>query len=114
MGNIMKKLLFILLLSPLSYSETEDINLSFGLICKVTGQVLIQSKDGVSYTYSGYEDGLKNGDTFKVNITFKTFLDTYTLYIYNEDLYMSQRMYSSDSKPTYGGELLEFTFGYLS
>jgi len=69
----MKKLLALLLLSPLAFAQQPNSNMNnFTLSCKVTGQVLIKTEDGVSTTYSNYEDGLEVGDTFPINFSYSS------------------------------------------
>ena len=78
----MKKLLALLLLSPLAFAQQPNSNMNnFTLSCKVTGQVLIKTEDGVSTTYSNYTDGLEVGDTFPINFTYSSRPDYYRLSI---------------------------------
>tara|TARA_B110000003_G_scaffold155437_1_gene156032 strand:- start:201 stop:764 length:564 start_codon:yes stop_codon:yes gene_type:complete len=90
----MKKLLFILLLSPLSYAK--EVSTSFSLSCTVTDQVLLQSVDGVPKRYSAFEGGLKNGDNFVINFEYLeyTAIKSFTFKIKSEalnlDTYMIQ------------------------
>jgi hypothetical protein len=66
--RLMKKLLFILLLSPLSYAK--EVSTTFSLSCTVTDQVLLQSVDGVPKRFSAFEGGLKTGDNFVINFRY--------------------------------------------
>jgi hypothetical protein len=66
--RLVKKLLFILLLSPLSYAK--EVSTSFSLSCTVTDQVLLQSVDGVPKRFSAFEGGLKTGDNFVINFRY--------------------------------------------
>ena len=77
----MKKLLALLLLSPLAVAQVPNNTTDFSLSCKVTGQVLIKTEDGVSTTYSNYTDGLEVGDTFPINFTYSSRPDYYRLSI---------------------------------
>ena len=63
----MKKLLALLLLSPLAFSAEQILKVDMN--CKVTAQTLIKSVDGVATIFSGYKDGLEVGDM--VTLSFK-------------------------------------------
>ena len=104
----MKKLLFILLLSPLSFAVEYKKQIDFNLECKVTGQVLIKSVDGVASTFSGYKDGYKIGDSFLINFMFKVdYFDNYNLTVGNTELIITEMLSSRNAKPLYkGGGLL--------
>ena len=74
----MKKLLALLLASPIIYLNADDgytatfivPQIEVSMNCKVTGQSLLESIDGVAKTYSKFEDGLAVGDTFSLKFKF--------------------------------------------
>ena len=105
----MKKLLALLLLPSLVFSQVEKNTVSFTLSCKVTGQVLIKTKDGVSTTYSSYSNGLKNGDTFPIKFIYESNDNYYALKINANDINVNTILQSSDSKGTMAG--IEFNYG---
>lgn len=61
----MKKMFIALLLVPMVNAE-ELIDIKFNMSCKVTGQVLIKTVDGIATKYSGFTDDLKDGDVFDI------------------------------------------------
>jgi len=90
----MKRLFLLLFLSPLSFAQ-EYKDLKFSLSCKVTGQVLIKTEDGVSTKFSSYIDGIKDGDTFNIEfeLTYFTLINTFydlLISIDSKDLFFSQ------------------------
>ena len=93
----MRKLLFLLLLPSFIFSEEKSISLN--LSCVVTEQTLIESVDGVSKKYVNYKDGLKNGESFLIEIDhgFFTSINSYSLVISQKDLYVLSYMKSSES-----------------
>jgi hypothetical protein len=64
----MKKLIAILLISPMAFAEEIDFN----LYCKVIAQQIIETKDGVVEKYSSYSDGVQIGETFPIKFQYKT------------------------------------------
>jgi hypothetical protein len=64
----MKKLIALLLLSPLAFAEEIEFNLN----CKVTDQVIIETKDGVVQRYTGYKGKVKIGENFPIKFSYKT------------------------------------------
>ena len=66
--NKMKKLIVLLLLSPLAFAEDIEFNLN----CKVTDQVIIETKDGVVQRYTGYKGKVKIGENFPIKFSYKT------------------------------------------
>ena len=111
----MKKLLALLLLSPLAYAEDETKEISFTLSCKVTGQVLIQTKDGVSTTYSSYKDDLEVGDTFPIKFNYTIYDDDkYRFEINVLDLYVTGIASSDGHAVGYGtGFLWDIGLGWM-
>ena len=105
----MKKLLALLLLPSLVFSQVEKNIVSFTLSCKVTGQVLIKTKDGVSTSYSSYRNGLENGDTFPIEFIYESNDNYYALKINANDIKVNTILQSSDSEGTMNG--IEFNFG---
>ena len=100
----MKKLLALLLLSPLAVAQVPNNTTDFSLSCKVTGQVLIKTEDGVSTTYSNYTDGLEVGDTFPINFSYYTSGDFYySLSIKSDDLSLLVTASSIDATGAYSG-----------
>jgi hypothetical protein len=63
----MKKLIALLLLSPLAFAEDIEFNLN----CKVTDQVVIESEDGVVQRYTGYEGRVQTGENFPIKFSYK-------------------------------------------
>jgi len=118
----MKKLLALLLLSPLVFAQqptksntsifkpTKINNSNFTLSCKVTGQVLIETKDGVSTAYSNYEDGLKVGDTFPINFSYSSSGGgNYSFLINSTDLSIQVTAFNRHAKGSIVG--LEYLYG---
>ena len=98
----MKKLLALLLLSPLAFSQEPKFKtIDFALTCKVTDQVLIETKDGKAKRYSAYKDDLKIGDTFKITFKLVAVKEYYKLDIKAEAL--SVRSQISSDETTYSG-----------
>ena len=68
----MKKLIALLLLSPLAFAESyEEVitqEIKFTLNCKVTDQVIINSKDGVPKRYASYIDRVVIGESFPIEV----------------------------------------------
>ena len=87
----MKKLLTLLLLSPLAFAEEV---IDFNLTCNIKDQVIFSIKDGKSSRFSGYKDGIKTGESFTINFNFKHTDDTYELYINSKELALITRYYS--------------------
>ena len=85
----MKKLLVLLHLSPLAF--TDEVETRFVMSCKITDQVLLQSVDGIPKRYSGFQEGLEVGDNANLIFTFKeyTAIGSYSLLIENEDMLLN-------------------------
>lgn len=64
----MKKLIALLLISPMAFAEELDFN----LYCKVTAQEIIETKDGVVKKYASYVDRVQIGETFPIKFQYKT------------------------------------------
>lgn len=75
-----------------------DSQTEFNLSCKVTGQVLIETKDGKSNTYAGYDTGLDNGDVFNINFEFEFTKDSYDLYLGVDEFLLHIGLENSESK----------------
>ena len=73
----MKKLFFLLLLM----TNVPAKGIEFNLSCKVTGQVLINTENGISEQASRYTDGLEVGDIFTVNFSYGSASYSYSLLI---------------------------------
>ena len=99
----MRKLFFLLLLPSFIFSAEES--LSFNLSCKVTGQTIIESIDGVAKKYGSFTDGLKDGETLLVEIDYSSYtsINTYSLVIKQEDLNVLNGMSSHDSTKGFSG-----------
>ena len=78
----MKKLIALLLLSPLAFAEDIEFNLN----CKITDQIIFQVKDGKTTRYSNYADEVKVGDNFSIDFKFQSYGDGYRLSIYSKEL----------------------------
>ena len=91
----MKKLLFILLLSPLILADITEID--FILKCKVTEQVIIKSEDGIGKVFNGYEDGLEKNDTFNIFFKLQVIANNYKLDIASNKLEMNESLYKTSS-----------------
>jgi len=92
----MKKLLALILLSSLSIAQGE--NIKFSLSCEVTGQVLIETKDGKATTYTSYKDEIQNGDLFNIEFDFFKYINSYDLMFSAEKLYFIGAINSDDSE----------------
>ena len=70
----MKKLIALLLLSPLAFAESYEKvitqEIKFTLNCKVTDQVIINSKDGVAKRYASYIDRVVIGESFPIEFIY--------------------------------------------
>ena len=56
---------------PLAYSdEINDIYTNFSLKCKITGQHILGTEDGLAKSYSSYKDGMNIGDEFEIEFKF--------------------------------------------
>ena len=62
----MKKLITLLLLSPLAFAEDIEFNLN----CKITGQSIMSTENGISTEYNGVDGLIGIGDTFPVNFKY--------------------------------------------
>ena len=52
---------------PLVYSdESNDIYDNFSLKCKITGQHILETEDGLAKSYSSYMNGMSIGDEFEI------------------------------------------------
>tara|TARA_R110002153_G_scaffold113965_1_gene256518 strand:+ start:38 stop:601 length:564 start_codon:yes stop_codon:yes gene_type:complete len=107
----MKKLLALLLLSPLAFAQQPNSNMNnFTLSCKVTGQVLIKTEDGVSTTAGHYKDGLEVGDTFSIYFSYSSSGgDDYSFLINSSDLNILISALSRNAKGSLVG--LEYLYG---
>lgn len=98
----MKKLITLLILSPLAFSQEPKFKtIDFALTCKVTDQVLIATEDGKAKRYSNYENDLKTGDTFKITFKLGAAVKFYRLDIKAEALTIRSRISSDET--TYTG-----------
>ena len=69
----MKKLITLLLLSPLAFAQTEKSeNFEFSLSCKVLDQIIFKVEDGKSTRWSNYADEVKVGDNFLIEFKFRS------------------------------------------
>ena len=83
----MKKLLTLLLISPLAFAEINlPDKLEFYLTCKVSDQVILGIKDGESSRYTHFLDTVKDGDSFRIKFSMKYTEDFYNLGISSEGL----------------------------
>jgi len=106
----MKKLFLLLFLSPLSFAQEPFKDLEFDLSCTVTAQALIQTKDGKGETYSAYDGGLKNGDTFEIKFLMNFSDDLgYELGITVQELMIFETLSSLESMPTEYKNGLEYS-----
>ena len=99
----MKKLLFILLLTPLTQA---DIDRKFALTCKITDQVLLATEEGKPKRYSGFTDGLKVNDSINIDFEFNQKASVYPVYdlsLANEDFSLLATLTSSYSAEDYEG-----------
>lgn len=104
----MKKLLFLLLLSPLSQA---DIEREFVLTCKITDQVLLGTEEGLPKRYTGYQDGTKVGDEIRIVFQFNQQAFVYPIYdlrIMSDKLQLFNILSSTYSREDYDG--LEYTW----
>jgi len=62
----MKKLIALLLLSPLAFAEDIEFNLN----CKITGQSIMTTENGIATEYNRVEGLIGIGDTFPVNFKY--------------------------------------------
>ena len=62
----MKKLIALLLLSPLAFAEDIEFNLN----CKITGQIIMTTENGIAAKYDAVDGQLTIGDTFPVNFKY--------------------------------------------
>ena len=62
----MKKLIALLLLSPLAFAEDIEFNLN----CKITGQTIMETENGIAAKYSGVNGQLRIGETFPVSFKY--------------------------------------------
>ena len=70
----MRGIIALLLLSPLAFAESyEEVitqEIKFTLNCKVTDQVIINSKDGVAKRYASYIDRVVIGESFPIEFIY--------------------------------------------
>ena len=62
----MKKLIALLLLSPLAFAEYFEFNLN----CKITGQTIMTTENGIAAKYNRVETLTGIGETFPVNFKY--------------------------------------------
>lgn len=79
----MKKMFIAMLLVPVI--NAKSFNIDFDMQCKVTGQVLIKSVDGVATKYSSFSNGLQDGDIFNIEFTLNTVDEAYKRYTFTLD-----------------------------
>ena len=106
----MNKILVLLLISPLVFAETKTTQ--FNLDCKVTGQVLIETIEGVAKKYTHFTDSLLVGDTFSIKFRFVEWTNTnhYTLSFEASELDINAYVTNNYVIKTYGeGLMTEFT-----
>ena len=93
----MKKLLTLLLLSPLAFAEINlPDKLEVNLICKVSDQVLLGIKDGKSSRYSNFIDDVKTGDSLNIKFSMKHTENFYNLSINSQGLHILGTQFKSD------------------
>ena len=103
----MKKLLTLLLLFPLAYSdEINDIYDNFSVKCKITGQHILETEDGLAKSYSSYMDGMDIGDEFEIEFKFTDY-GTDTMYQFlvrakKKNLILVNNFYYRDSDQSSG------------
>ena len=103
----MKKLLTLLLLSPLAFAE--QIETKFSLSCKITDQVLLQSIDGVPKRHS-HSENLQNGDITNLDFIFIEYPSngSYVLHIFNEDIKLRNTLTSLRARSISNGLAFEW------
>ena len=98
----MKKLLALLLLSPLAFAEdTITKEIEFNLTCKVVDQVILSINDGKPTRYTYYNDSVKIGDNFPINFKMQTQGDWYQLSIHSDELLIARPIFESLSVKKY-------------
>ena len=81
--------------------------IKFNLSCKVTGQVLINTENGISEQASRFKDGLEVGDIFTVDFRYASASYSYLLYIkINVDLIASSSVLSSEDSSKHSDGLM--------
>jgi len=106
----MKKLILLLFLSPLSFAQDGANKINFSLSCKVTGQVLIKTEDGISTKFSAFSDGLQDGDTFKIEFKLGLFNSgNYYLSILSTDIRFTKTLSSTET--SYSSEKNRIKYG---
>jgi len=98
----MKKLITLLLLSPLAFAEdTITKEIEFNLTCKVVDQVILSINDGKPTRYTYYNDSVKIGDNFPINFKMQTQGDWYQLSIHSDELLIARPIFESLSAKKY-------------
>ena len=107
----MKKLLALLLLSPLVSGEEKIL---VEMNCKATGQTIIQSVDGVAKTYLKFENGLDIGDIFTVNFEFNEYpvTEAYNIILSNRILEIANFVNNTVSKSIIGNKGISYELPY--
>lgn len=102
----MNKVLVLLLISPLVFAEEKTTQ--FNLNCKVTGQVLIESVEGVAKKYTHFTDSLLVGDIFSIKFEFKEWTNSkdYRLTIKASELDINAYINSRYAEKIYGEGLV--------
>tara|TARA_B100000767_G_C19686941_1_gene502206 strand:+ start:50 stop:628 length:579 start_codon:yes stop_codon:yes gene_type:complete len=106
----MNKVLVLLLISPLVFAEMKTTQ--FNLNCKVTGQVLIESVEGVAKKYTHFTDSLLVGDIFSIKFEFVEYTNSkaYRLTIKASELDINAYIASNYVEKIYGeGLKTDFT-----